>query len=163
MEILIERESEYEMNWHPGCSFTRGQDGLTYDYSCNPVGLTGSSGPQPQREMKIPKEPVEKPLKALVYFIDFKDKSCEDIYGKTLSFLNALKTEGDQIKIISDPPCNMRIKLNVKPDYAEEVLRMESENKSRIELCDSKIRELENMGCSVEYVGEPTLIHIPEE
>lgn len=107
MEILLDRENDLILKWHPGCSFRNGS------YSYGPIGNQGCRGPIDPIGPKVPistdltiiKEyPKISDIPKCLRFSIYIKNSDQSLYENIKKFLYDLKNFGDQIDIEAGNP-----------------------------------------------------------
>jgi len=151
MELLLEKESDLTMSWHPGCIHMGGNS-----YT---VGALGSTGPGKSSEQPQWKPPIVS--KSLQFTIGFKTIDT-DSYNKIVSAINELANT-DPVKVNVSGIWNTKNKVKTKDSFVElekEVIAQNEITRKKFEkLCD----KIEAMGCYLDDVSPPKYMTLPED
>lgn len=151
MEVLVERQQDLKLSWHPGCGFHKKGLGKS-TYYVGPIGRRGPNTTEEdlKKEIKITEVP-----NSLVFYINFTNES-KDLYETILNELENLIKYGDDIEIKEKRgPYNRIERIKPKPEYEDKIKeiteRNEKINKEYIELVD----KLEQLGCCCDDISGP--------
>lgn len=139
MELLLQREADLKMSWHPGCMHIGGKD-----YAVGEIGRTGPGSPKDAPDWKTPSVPS-----SVSFTITANN---QELHDSIVAVLRELE-KTDQIKVNAQMAYNTKTKIKTKDQFVElEKIVTEANNKitQRVtELC----HELELLGCSTDDLG----------
>src|SRR5438874_5756290 len=133
MEVLLDRENDLAMDWHPGCMYS----GSSYYYG--PIGRRGPSG-----ILEIQTPITTLPL-CLQFSIRLKNND-NDLYKLVKQMLSDLKNEGDQIDIKEGTPKYIKEKSNIKTQYKQLFDEITEHNNKIRKQYDDLISQLKELG-----------------
>lgn len=152
MELLLERENDLVMTWHPGCFYSNG-------YQYGPIGRIGPKpGPdEPQQDNTVITIP-----NSLAFSISMKNND-KELYDKLNNMLQQIKVN-DNIDVNLDRgTTHKKEKLGVKPEHEINIKKINELNEYILDRYNQLTNELEQMGCDTNDLRGPKLEIIPNE
>lgn len=151
MEILIQKESDLDMSWFPGCQY----DPYNKAYQIGPVGKIGPGSIFNNNDLTITTIP-----NCLVYKISLRNNDV-DLYNQIKELLESFKTDNIDIKIPS--PIYKNEKISTKPEYINNIIKIMEKNNMIEGQYNNLLNQLENLGCDISEISDPTYEQIPDE
>jgi hypothetical protein len=132
MEILINREPDLELSWHPNCIFQG------TDYVISPIKSKSLMVNDEEHDPTIPK--------TLQFHIGFKNKEDVNLYKDILEIINDI-AKYDQIKVIKNEPKVTKEKVCLKKECKKQFTKTNKNNKKTKAKYDKLVNKMRDLGC----------------